>query len=144
MKVVLTVSVDNERASYGFTTALYLLCSFYTNDDLICYVQQLLKQKGTYVNIADGFGMAPLHHLCKKYQHENLIDLLRLLIENGADVNAKTKFRETPLFHLCWNYKKDNLMEIVQLFVENGADINAENVNKATPLLQLHHTGFHT
>ena len=64
MKVVLTVSIDNERASYGFTTALYLLCSFYTKYNLIGYIQQLWKQKGTVVNVADGFGMTPLHHLC--------------------------------------------------------------------------------
>jgi len=146
MEVVLTTSVDNGRASsYGFTTALYLLCSYYKNDNLIGYVQQLLKQKGIRINMTDDTGKTALHHVCDVYQHENLIDLVRLLIQHGADVNARdVGFRETPLFHLCWNYKKENLMEIVQLLVENGADINAENEAKASPRLKLHNEGFHT
>ncbi len=39
------------------------------------------------------------YHVCDVYQHENLIDLVRLLIQHGADVNARDAgFRQTPLF----------------------------------------------
>jgi len=145
MKVVLTVSVTNYQAySYKLTSALRLLCSYYTNGNLIGYVQQLLNQNGINMNRSDATGKATLHLLCENYQHENLIDLVQLLIKNGADVNARCRFRQTPLFYLCWNYKKDNLMEIVQLFVKNGADINADNGYKTSPRIKLHIEGFHT
>jgi len=104
----------------------------------------LLKQKGININMADATGKTPLHHVCDVYEHENLIDLVRLLIQHGADVNARCRLRQTPLFYICWKYKKDNLMEIVQLFVKNGADVNAENGPKASPRLKLHNEGFHT
>lgn len=62
-------------------------------------LRQILQiQKGAIVNTKDEFGFTPLHNLRKKYEKDNLIDIVKLLVENDADVTAKTiKYEWTPL-----------------------------------------------
>ncbi len=90
MKVVLTVSVDNERELHGFTTALYLLLTIVLFLHKIQFDRlhsTIIEAKRDRCKRCRWIWNDPTSSLmCTKpyCQHVNLIHLIRLLIENGA------------------------------------------------------------
>jgi hypothetical protein len=66
--------------------------------------------------------------LCKNYQNENLIDIIRLLIEKGIDVNCENRDGDNALHFLCANYKNENLIDIIRLLIEKGIDVNYKDI----------------
>ncbi len=49
------------------------------------------------VNHKDQDDWNPLHYLCRYYEHENLINLILLMIKKGINLKAKTKEGFTAL-----------------------------------------------
>jgi ankyrin repeat protein len=65
--------------------------------------------------------------LCRFYQNDNLIVIIRLLIEQGIDINWKNENEDNALTLLCRYYQNENLIDIIRLLIENGIDINWKN-----------------
>lgn len=87
------------------------------NDDSSYAYQQLehlLKYAAVNVNAAiETEEETPLHLLCRHFQNESLIDLIKLLMYNGADVNSKASLGWTPLHYLNQFNKNHNLFDIM-------------------------------
>jgi ankyrin repeat protein len=78
-----------------------------------------------------------LHLFCQKYQDDNLIEIIQLLIQHGIDVNCKTNAGSNALTLLCEFYQKENLIEIIQLLIHHGIDINCKNTVGQNALVSL-------
>lgn len=111
----------NSARLYGGYNALHFLCWFYPHSDLIDHAR-LLIDKGIDVNRktrAGAFrptlllddqpreydwnssdrgprGSTPLHLLCFRYRHDNLVDLVQLLIVSGVHVSARIAAMNQP------------------------------------------------
>ena len=59
-------------------------------DEEFARFTQLAKDESVDVNVKSPEKLKPLLQLCSYYPHNNLIDLVRLLIKRGVDVNART------------------------------------------------------
>ena len=98
---------------------------------------QLFIQHGVYVNYKDNDGWNALLILCRYYDKENLIDIVRLLVENRIDVNCKNTYGSNALTLLCEFYRHHKLIDIVRLLVENGIDVNCKDNDGWNALLFL-------
>lgn len=71
------------------------------------------------------------------YKHNNLLQLVKLLIDNGVDVAAKEPKGWTAIYFLCRYYAHDNLFLSVKLWIEKEADVTAEMFDGWTALHYL-------
>ena len=63
--------------------------------------------------------------LCKYYNKEDVIDIIRMLIEKQVDVNdVYPNGSSSALLLLCQYYKHENLIDIIKLLVDNNANVN--------------------
>jgi ankyrin repeat protein len=85
-----------------------------------------LLEAGAEVNVADNFGLAPLHGAAMIGD----VDVARVLIEKGqADVNLQTLSGYTPLHIAALSGKA----EFVQFLLDKGADRDLRDHDKLTP-----------
>ena len=93
-----------------------------------------------------GEDMSPLYLLCRLFEaHENVFELVQLLVLKGADVNARVTIMPfdcdcTPLHALPENDKlSDQLMfDLVQLLLQNGANnVNIKNGGGESPIFRF-------
>jgi ankyrin repeat protein len=78
--------------------------------------------------------------VCRNYDKENLIDIVRLLIEKNIDVNCKQNDGWNALLTVCRNYDKDNLIDIVRFLIEKNINVNCKTNNGWNA---LHHVCYH-
>jgi hypothetical protein len=71
----------------------------------------------------------PLPALCRFYNKENLIEIVKLFVDKNIDVNWKTNGVWNALLSLCRYYDKENLIHIVRLLIEKNIDVNCKNTN---------------
>lgn len=79
------------------------------------------------------------------YKHDNLSDIVQLLLENDVDTNARDKDGSTLLHQLCKYYKGGNrpMTDIIQILINKGADVNAKtNRFGHTPLLNVCYNNY--
>nr|CAH0103688.1 unnamed protein product [Daphnia galeata] len=75
--------------------------------------------------------------VCRYYDKENLIDIVKLLIEKNIDVNCINNDGFNALNLVCQNYKKENLIDIVRLLIEKNIDVNLKNNDGWNALLTV-------
>ena len=66
-----------------------------------------------------------LHTVCRCYVHDDLIQIVRLLIDKGIYNNDLEECGNNALNYLCYNYPHSNLVDIIQLLIDNHSDVNA-------------------
>ncbi len=66
-----------------------------------------IQMDSTYENVLIFFS--------SKYQEDNLIDFVRLLVKCDIDINCKNKNGKNSLHILCYYYKKRDLLDIIRL-----------------------------
>ena len=122
---ILRQSVDiNFVNKEGLTPLLCLIKGGHSRNDLMDAIRFLLNQEGIDVNCKDQEGWNALYYLCRLYQQNNLVDIIRLLIQHGIDVTWKNQLGQNALLILCLRYPHENLIDIVRLLIENGIDIH--------------------
>uniref|UniRef100_A0ABD2WB56 Uncharacterized protein n=1 Tax=Trichogramma kaykai TaxID=54128 RepID=A0ABD2WB56_9HYME len=94
----------------------------------------LLLRRGADVNLADAYGLTPLHMIRENFlNHHKLMKMLFEISDENrqlVQVNAQDKMGNTPL-HLA--LKHENLM-MVRLLLRRGANPNLANNHGETPL----------
>jgi ankyrin repeat protein len=128
VKQYLSASEDSQRLLKEMT-GLHLVAYFGVKA-----IVQLLLDKGTHVNAADGYGRTPLHWA----SYNGYVKVIQLLLEKGPDVNATEKDGQTPLY---WASENGHV-EAVQLLLEKGADMNAAKSWGGTPLQCASRNGY--
>ncbi len=83
-------------------------------------------------------GWNPLHILCRHQHinHDNLLQLIPIMIESNSDVlKTKTRERLTSFQHLCRYYEHDKLNELVGFWSssENESITQQQHVNARAP-----------
>jgi ankyrin repeat protein len=74
------------------------------------------------VHCKNNDGWNALHFVCRYYDKENLIEIVRLLIEKNIDVNCKTNHGWNALHFVCYYYSKSRLVDLVRLLVQHKID----------------------
>ena len=116
----------NSKSSLGFN-ALHTLCSFYKVGGKMIELIQFLLENGLDATSLINDGRNVLHLLCENYDHDNLVDLIRLFIDRGVNINCKEPIQwKTLLHYVCKRYRSDNLIDVIKLFIESGVDSNAK------------------
>ncbi len=93
---------------------------------------QAVKQAillGLDVNVKDGDGQTPLHHL----MFGKNVEPVKALLENGAGLELKNEFGQTPLHYAVSG--ADNA-EIIRFLISSGANIETRDTNGETPLME--------
>ena len=85
--------------------------------------EQLLIVKD---EIFEGWNQIPLLALCRFYDKENLIDIVRLLIDKNIEVNCKTKDGWNALHLVCEYYNKENLIDVVRLLIDKYINVHCK------------------
>ena len=126
----------NAKNSDGLT-ALPLLFQHYTHADSMMEILQLLVDEEERLKV--GSHWSSLHYLCRYYCHDNLYELVRLLVcEKEINVNLKNPDGWTALMILCRNSTHNSLDKIVRfLVVEKRADVKATESNTRANALTL-------
>ena len=112
----------------------------------MCKVLRLLLEHrsksapiGIDVNAADRNGANALMALCEKYEHDCIIDIVRLLVVHGTDINATNRdMGWNALVILCYHYKGKNLYDIVHYLLRSGPPqlkVNVEENKGANALI---------
>jgi ankyrin repeat protein len=60
--------------------------------------------------------------VCRFYNKENLIEIVRLLIDNKIDVNSKNNDGWNALHFVCYYSPKSRLFDLVRLLVQHKID----------------------
>ncbi len=107
-----------------FTDIFSFGSEYYHETKLIEFIRLIVEEE-----ISEDWNHIPLLALCRFYDKENLIDIVRLLIDKNIDVNCKTNGGDNALHTVCLNYDKENLIEIVRLLIEKYIDVNCRNYN---------------
>lgn len=89
-------------------------------------VKAILKKRPEWVNLANVFGITPLHYAAIADDHK----IAALLIKSGASLNARTKTGITPLYGAVSQGKE----EMVGLLISKGARVNEATDDGAIPL----------
>jgi len=92
-----------------------------------------------------GEDMSPLYLLCRLFKaHDNVFELVQLLVLKGADVNAKVAIMpcdrdSTPLHALPENDELSGqlMFDLVQLLLQNGANVNIKNGGGESPIFRF-------
>ena len=95
---------------------------------------QAVKQAillGLDVNIKDGYGQTPLHHL----MFGKNVKSVKALLENGASLELKDEFGQTPLHYAVSSAFEDNA-ETIRFLISSGANIETRDTNGETPLME--------
>jgi hypothetical protein len=142
------IDLNKKSEELDGRTPLMLLCSRQTNKEtegsrLLDGVEFLLKNKEINVHKVDNYGDNALTLLCKHYQGDDLIDVMRLLTQREINVTLKTKEDEsTALLNLCQYYEGKNLKEAVRLLIDSDVTVleakNSNGANALTLLLSRH------
>lgn len=74
--------------------------------------------KGVDVNANESDGWTALHHICRNYPHENMINIIQLLIEKGVDASLETKTGNTALEILNLYYSQKNKSKLVKIMID--------------------------
>lgn len=131
-----------------FIDVCWSFCGTMPNDDKIVQFKELVKDETVDVNATTMAPYeevtSPLHLVCRYYDKDDLIELIKDLLLNGADVNFKIEYARNEravmftgmtILHLLFiYYKYGNMIDIVQLLLENGAGVNAKDKVGWTPL----------
>lgn len=83
-----------ENGASNESTALIVLCANshkHRPNNNLAHVIGLLVEHGFHVNKSTEDGETALMALCSKYDGDNLMEIVRLLISSGADISAKSK-----------------------------------------------------
>jgi serine/threonine-protein phosphatase 6 regulatory ankyrin repeat subunit B len=93
-------------------------------------LQLLIRLYPGDINVQDENGVALIHMLCQKSEHEGCVETL---LENGVDVNITDKDGVTCLHILA--YKTHAMcLAYTRWLLNRGADINKQDCNGMTPL----------
>ncbi len=79
-------------------------------------VSALLKAKNIELNIADDWGLRPLHYASRGGH----LEIVKLLVEAGAEVNVQEDYGFTPMHEAAENGR----LEVIKYLIENKADTN--------------------
>ena len=79
--------------------------------------------------------------MCRYYDKENLIDIVRLLIDKNIDVNCKTEDGVNALHLVCRYQPQIRLVDLVRLLVQHKID-KKTGVWTARSLLVIRHGNF--
>jgi myosin-5 len=94
------------------------------------------------LNAKDREGNTPLHHLVSTC-HNDVVDLLWLMLQNGADPNVQNGRGLSPLHLLCQNTqarRKPQGCEMLRLLLEHAGDPGIKGIDGCTPIhLALYH-----
>lgn len=71
---------------------------------LVQVVKALFIKYGINLKHKNKIEFTLLHHLCRYYTHENLIEIAKTLIDNGVDMTIKDYQGWTALHRLCRFY----------------------------------------
>jgi hypothetical protein len=142
---VISLLVEKKITEKWNPFPLLALCRYYDKENLIDIVRMLIEKKvdpsceilskirGSLLSlypfrIKGRTGRNALLILCKYYNKDNLIDIVRLLIGKNIDVNCKTNEGSNALNLVCRNYDKENLIDIVRLLIEKNIDVNCKDI----------------
>jgi len=144
IQLLVTEGIDvNKTDQESDQNALQLLFQHNTNQHphQVGYFENIVKyliENGIHLNHRSRYnGWTALHYLLQHYKHDDLINLVTLLINSGVDVKAKSSDGWTALHILCQKYTHNNLAEIIQLLISNGVDINARTTSKGLTVLHI-------
>ena len=127
---VLSQGVDiNFVNDEGLTPLLQLTKSGHLRNDLMDVIQLFLTQDGIDINCKDPEGWNALFYLCRLYQKNNFVDIVRLLIDHGIDVTWKNQLGQNALLILCLHYSIENLLDLIRLLIDHGIDVDFRNQN---------------
>ena len=117
----------NARDSGTFWNALAMTCRYYPDKKIYKVLGMLLEHRsklapnGIDVNAVNHNGINALMALCSNYKHDNIIDIVRLLVENGININATSDdMGWNALVTLCYNYRGKNLLDVVNYLLTIG------------------------
>ena len=131
----------NYKDSAGYTP-LNMLCWKNNNYSLKECVEILLQRKDIAVNMKNKEKWNALHHVCRHYKLDNLIDIVRLLIDatpsektNKIKINDRTDNKSNALILLCEaNSNLNHLADVAQLLIERNIEVTAENKDQRSAL----------
>jgi ankyrin repeat protein len=137
---VISLLVEKKITEEWNPFPLLALCRYYDKENLIDIVRMLIEKKvdpSCEILSKERFSLRVLSLypfrikrrnalliLCKYYNKDNLIDIVRMLIEKNIDVNCKTIEGWNALLLLCRYYKNENLIDIVRFLIEKNIDVN--------------------
>jgi ankyrin repeat protein len=108
-------------------TPLMLLCLRNQTISLVDYIKKLLEREDVDVNsfdTVDGNGFNALLLLCIQYKHDNLLEIIQLLIANGINVMQTNTNGVTALIWLCQYSKSENIVEVIKVLIANGVNVH--------------------
>ena len=102
-------------------TPLLLLTWKNQSEHLVECLEALLQREDLDLNAKDSIeGWNALWNVCRYYNRENLIQIIRLLLDQGIDVPRD----DEVLITACKNFKRKSLISIVQQLLSHGVDVN--------------------
>uniref|UniRef100_A0ABD2W1A7 Uncharacterized protein n=1 Tax=Trichogramma kaykai TaxID=54128 RepID=A0ABD2W1A7_9HYME len=98
-------------------------------------VAELLLRRGADPNCPNNDGSSPLHIICKRCWHDDMMELFFKVIEEinqtrVVKIDAQDKFGDTPLHLALRHWKKRDAASLLR----RGADLNLPNAEGSTPL----------
>ena len=118
--------------------------------------RELVEDDSVNINATDSKdGMNALLKLCRHYEHDNLIELVRPLIKRGIDVtatdpngenslhdrsdkginiNAKDSIGRNALHLVFQNNNHGHMVQVAKSLIDSGVDVNAQTKTGWSPL----------
>ncbi|KAL8670597.1 MAG: hypothetical protein Q9168_004871 [Polycauliona sp. 1 TL-2023] len=95
---------------------------------------EILLQRGADVDATGAYGITPMHLLVKtqdKFDGQQYLTAIRLLIDHGADLNHPDHGGETPIIHAL---RCSNIVALKIFISEAGCDVDIKNRSGDSPL----------
>lgn len=96
-------------------------------------IQLLLNLKININEKGDDENRTALHCVAgaQRFDADENVKVVKLLIKNGANVNAKNDRKQTPLHFAVETVHRQ--LRVIQALIENGADPNVKDRNEWSP-----------
>jgi len=107
--------------------SLLIVCRFYSHNNLLDLVDQLITINSTDVMATTADGFNALMVLSRYSNNEKIVQVAKLLIAKGIGVNHVTSSGFNALMILSWFSQSDRIIEIAQLLIDQGSDIHRQD-----------------
>ena len=140
LEAVARLLIPRDLESNEVWNALLIFCEFYSQDNLINLVEQLIIDNFVDVTtITTVTRYSALTLLCRYHRSDKMVRIAQLFIEQGADVHHQDVYGYNALTSLMRWSESEKILQVAELLINMGVDVNQVNGYHDNGLMLLCH-----